>query len=475
MMKKISVFLALALTIGCMPEKKNSVLSGKVSESPDDKLTINLPIDGKFFAGNNQEINLESNGTYNTEIPSETTGLVSLFSHFTPAYLFSDNQETFTVDFQGENVTYDSKNEKISQLFSELELFANVRSTVDAEKHLDLESKIKYYSELLQSRKKTLDKARKDLQLSNKGYEKLKNMLELKVADLQSADFFFTFRLFYEKTPEKRSEFVTTYLKSWEELHQKAFNNPDFSAYGGQVAFISRHKMLQDIKKTGNLQFGSGEKPYFISEIDFIRTNLPKNLIEFAWANAMYEGIMQGKFEKDWITNFEEFKSQYPESKIIIPLSSYVDKIVEYHKEDKSFVADFVEGYENINTLDELFSKYEGKVLYVDIWATWCVPCRKELQFSKENHHILEEMGVVPIYLSIDQNNADEQWKSMVKNLKLSGVHIRANDKLKEELGEFVNAIPYYIIVDKKGKIHVKPAKRPSDKQELFNQLKTYL
>ncbi|MDO4781726.1 MAG: TlpA disulfide reductase family protein [Capnocytophaga felis] len=476
MMKKISVFFALVMAIACStPEKKNNLLSGKVSGSANGKLLINLPVEGKYFVGNNQEISIQPDGSYSTEIPTETTGMILLFNHLTPAYLFADKQGEYVVDFQGEMVTYDSKNEKILRLFNDLGLLDDVRSTVDVEQHIDLESKTKYYSELLQRRKEVLEKAREELEISDVAYQKLKNLLELKVADLQSADFFFTFRLFYEQNPEKNKEFADIYLNTWEETYKKAFENSDFSAYDGQIAFLSRYKMLQDIKNTGTLQFILSDKPYFIQEIDFFRANLPQNLVEYAWANTMYEGVMQGKFEKDWITNFDEFKTQFPNSKLIDLLVPYINKVVEYHSNDKGFAVNFVENYENINTLDELFAKYKGKVLYIDFWATWCVPCRKELQYSKENHHTLEEMGVVPIYLSIDQDNADNQWKTMIKNLKLEGIHIRANATLQKELSQFVKAIPHYIIVGKDGKIKEKAAKRPSDKQELFDQLKKYL
>ncbi|GIM51132.1 hypothetical protein CAPN004_01620 [Capnocytophaga cynodegmi] len=475
-MKKISILLAFAMVVGCgTPDKKGNLLSGKVSGEANNNLSVNLPIDGKYFAGNNQQINIKKDGSYSAEIPEGTIGMAFLQNHFVPAYLFVDKQEQYVVDFQGEEVTYDSDNQKMFQLFNDLELFADVRSTVDVEKHTDLESKTKYYSELLQQRKEILDKTREELQLSEVAYEKLKNLVALKVADLQSADFFFTFRLFYEQTPEKNKEFADVYLNSWEEIYEKAFQNPDLSAYDGQTAFLSRYRMLQDIKNTGTLKFELSDKPYFIREIDFFRTNLPQNLVEYAWANTMYEGLMQGNFEKEWIANFEEFKTQFPSSKLTDLLIPYVNKVVEYHSSEKGFSVNFVENYQNINSLGELFAKYQGKVLYIDIWATWCVPCRKELQYSKENHSTLETMGVIPIYLSIDKNSSDNQWKTMIKNLKLEGVHIRASEALQKELGEFVKAIPHYIIVGKDGKIKEKSAKRPSDKQDLFDQLNKYL
>ncbi|MFJ1430037.1 TlpA family protein disulfide reductase [Capnocytophaga canimorsus] len=475
-MKKISILLAFAMVVGCgTPDKKGNLLSGKVSGEANNNLSVNLPIDGKYFAGNNQEISIKKDGSYSVEIPEEVIGMAFLHNHFVPAYLFVDKQEQYVVDFQGEEVTYDSDNQKMFQLLNDLELFADVRSTVDVEKHTDLESKTKYYSELLQQRKEILDKAREELQLSEVAYEKLKNLVALKVVDLQSADFFFTFRLFYEQTPEKNKEFADVYLNSWEEIYQKAFQNSDLSAYDGQTAFLSRYRILQDIKNTGTLQFESSEKPYFIREIDFFRANLPQNVVEYAWANTMYEGLMQGNFEKEWIANFEEFKAQFPSSKLTDLLIPYVNKVVEYHNSEKGFSVNFVENYQNINSLDELFAKYQGKVLYIDIWATWCVPCRKELQYSKENHSTLETLGVIPVYLSIDKNSADNQWKTMIKNLKLEGVHIRANEALQKQLGEFVRAIPHYIIVGKDAKIKEKTAKRPSDKNQLFEQLKNYL
>ncbi|MDO5106211.1 TlpA disulfide reductase family protein [Capnocytophaga sp.] len=473
-MKKISLFLTTICIIGCAtPEKKNAMLSGKISQASENKVVMNLPIDGKIFIGNNQEITVNPDGTYQTEIPAGTEGIISLYNHFSPAYLLG-GQENYTVDFQGNRAFYDTQSEKIFRLFSELNLFSESRSVVDVKKYPDFESKNKYYAELLESGKKRITEAKKELSLSEKQYQTLNNLFEIRVADLQSTDFFFSFRTFFEQNPEKSTEFAETYLKKWEEIYENAFKNPNFFTYEGTPAFISRYKLLKDIKNTGQLQFGMNTKPYFVTETDFIRANLPAHLVEFAWANAMYEGIMQGKFEKEWITNFDEFKSQFPESKLIPILNPFIEKVVEYNREDNSFAVNFVDDYQNINTLEQLFAKYPGKVLYIDVWATWCVPCRAELQHSKENHHILEEMGVLPVYLSIDNDNADEGWKSMVKKLQLEGVHLRANSQLKEKL-DFMKAVPYYLIVGKDGKIKINPAKRPSDKQELFNQLKMYL
>lgn len=473
-MKRIIVFLfSIFVVISCKSKVEESQLSGNVINPSDTKVVINLPIDGKFFEGNNVDVPIDNEGNYSLSMTNEVDGLITITNHFSRAFIFSFSKKKYVVNFDNEKVIYDTDEQKIVDLLEKLGLLSDTHNAVDAERYTDIESKNKYYSDLLTEKLKLLDIARKDLVLSDSVYEKLKNLVLLKIADFQSTDYFFTFRLFYENTPEKKNEFLQNYLSKWEEIYQVSFQNPEFSAYNEQSTFLSRYKMMYDIKQTGSLQFGTSAEPYFISEINFFRNNLPPNLLEYAWANMVYQGVSQQQFEREWIDNFEEFKRQFPESKLINLLKPYIDQIIAYNDNSEKS-ADFVENYQQINSLEELFQQFQGKTLYIDLWATWCVPCRKELQYSKENHHILEEMGVVSIYLSIDRDNADDAWKELVKNLELKGLHLRANSLLSKEISDIVEEIPYYIIVGKDGK-KVWKAKRPSDKRELFEQLKLYL
>ncbi len=473
-MKLISYFLLLLLVTNCSIKDEKSTLSGSVKNNSDTKITINLPVDGKFFLGNNVEIVPNAEGVYNFTFPEKSEGIASVRNHFNVGFLIVEPNKQYSVSFDEENVVYDAESEKKSLLMEKIGLFDNARDFVDPQKNPDFESKNRFYSEMFANSVKILDESLKNKEISKETYQKIKNLLALKIADFKSTDYFFTFRMNYEATPEKHAEFAQIYLKAWQELYDEAFKNPDFSAYSGQTAFLLRYSMMQDIKRTGTLQFKRTETPYYITQIQFLKENLPPQLLEFAWANMMISGLSEEKYETEWIDNFEDFKKQFPESKLIETLNSYIEKVKAYHSGNKKPIS-FVEGYENINSLDELFSKLKGKVIYVDLWATWCVPCRKELQHSKENHETLETMEVTSVYLSLDNDQADETWKEMIQNLQLEGVHLRANATLKKEIDKFVRSIPHYIIVGKDGKIKVENAKRPSDKQELFDQLKAFL
>ena len=105
-------------------------------------------------------------------------------------------------------------------------------------------------------------------------------------------------------------------------------------------------------------------------------------------------------------------------------------------------------------------SRYRGKYVYVDMWASWCVPCIKEIPHLKALEKNLQNKDVV--FLSISIDNKDEAWKKKVSALGLHGeLLINKDNKLAESLN--VRGIPFFLIYDKEGKLYMYNAYRPSD------------
>ena len=118
--------------------------------------------------------------------------------------------------------------------------------------------------------------------------------------------------------------------------------------------------------------------------------------------------------------------------------------------------------------LNEIFSKYKGKVMYVDFWASWCMPCRSEMPNAAELKKQLSGKEVVFVYLGY--RDTEKAWLKAREDLDIQGEHYLLNNKLIEEAEEAFNisGIPHYVIIDKAGNIVNKRAGRPG---QVYQQL----
>lgn len=120
------------------------------------------------------------------------------------------------------------------------------------------------------------------------------------------------------------------------------------------------------------------------------------------------------------------------------------------------------EQYTN-TTFEDILTKYEGKVIYLDFWASWCGPCKKEMPYSHKLQETFLGKDVVFLYMSSDKNASP--WVSAVDRLNLTGEHYRSSYSVKQEYAMRFNVryIPRYVLINKKGKVVDDNAKRPSN------------
>lgn len=109
---------------------------------------------------------------------------------------------------------------------------------------------------------------------------------------------------------------------------------------------------------------------------------------------------------------------------------------------------------------------FKGKVIYVDFWASWCMPCRRQFPASKELHARFskkEAKQVVFLYISLDKSEAD--WKRGLEQNDIEGVRTYSPSNWSSEMAQYyrINSIPRYMIINKKGEVVDPNAKRPSE------------
>ncbi len=106
-------------------------------------------------------------------------------------------------------------------------------------------------------------------------------------------------------------------------------------------------------------------------------------------------------------------------------------------------------------------ANFKGKYVYIDIWATWCVPCIREFPKLKE---LEEEFGDEIAFVSISIDIKKEKWHKYVKENELTGIQILSQGGSKAEIMDpyMIQAIPRFIMVDPEGNLVDADASKPS-------------
>jgi thiol-disulfide isomerase/thioredoxin len=205
--------------------------------------------------------------------------------------------------------------------------------------------------------------------------------------------------------------------------------------------------------------------------IDDSKKYFTGNVFEYFWAFFMHDQLFAlGTRDEEVITLFEQFQKEYPNSQYSKYIKPYVDNVVKYHQIIKNPFGEeikFLENYENVNTLEDAIKTLKGKAIYVDVWASWCGPCKAEFAHNAELKKVLDEKDISILYISIDDDTRNAQWLNDIKYYNLAGTHIRVNKLFDSDLRRLFDkngglAIPWYILIDKDGNILDLDAGSPS-------------
>lgn len=131
--------------------------------------------------------------------------------------------------------------------------------------------------------------------------------------------------------------------------------------------------------------------------------------------------------------------------------------------------------YENYaggtTSLDDL----KGDYIYIDVWATWCGPCKAEIPFLKKVEQQYHGRNIEFVSISIDDKKDHGKWKKMVADKELAGTQLFADNNWESKFIQdyMIKGIPRFILIDPSGAIVDSNAPRPSNGQliKLFDEL----
>lgn len=133
---------------------------------------------------------------------------------------------------------------------------------------------------------------------------------------------------------------------------------------------------------------------------------------------------------------------------------------------------DFV-NYENYKGGFTSLKDLLGKYVYVDVWATWCGPCKREIPFLQELEEEFHGKNIAFVSISVDSGRgykgnskelAKEGWKKMIKEKEMGGLQLFSDKDFQSDfVSEYkINGIPRFILIDPQGNVVNANASRPS-------------
>lgn len=124
-------------------------------------------------------------------------------------------------------------------------------------------------------------------------------------------------------------------------------------------------------------------------------------------------------------------------------------------------LADLTDGEDIFNKIVE---PYRGRYIYLDVWGTWCAPCKQMMTFVPQMKEQLKDFDIVYLYLC--NRSSEESWKTAISRFHLTGencIHYNLPDNQQSALECYigVGGYPTYKLVMPNGKLLPTQAPRP--------------
>lgn len=106
--------------------------------------------------------------------------------------------------------------------------------------------------------------------------------------------------------------------------------------------------------------------------------------------------------------------------------------------------------------LQKILQQFKGKIVLLDVWGTWCAPCKEALKHSTEEYARLSKYDIAYVYLA--NNSPRDSWENVIKMYNVSGenvAHYNLPQEQQTAIERFLNVqhYPTYKLFDREGNL----------------------
>ena len=499
-MKPIKTIIFLFLMTGSIQSYAQFKLSGKIDGyTGKEILKVNIPVVYGFNRENSIEIPIDKNGNFSIIVPLtekkfgdlifEKTFYTYLLSPGKSLTLLCKKKDSTVLTISGtainENQLMTSVNLRKQPFFMQKDKsFNDSLNSINAIEEKVIKPWMSIRDQRIKAVKSSIiSEQDKTLIIAEIKYNAINNLSYIKynIPDRKVANDFYLYLYDpLQTTPEvfpAGPEYYTFARHYLGYLGPKAIDNKSKKGLTDKE-LLDFYKISYDSANVVERKFG---RPY----LRFMLANntLPLNVNE----QLTYKEIVDVYNDKDLrllepLVN--AYTAKFKTGKLVSDAKSLLAKLKsELASNAKNKEIQIMPNFEKINSIYDVINKLRGKVVYLDVWGTWCGPCKEELKYTPELKARFKDKDVAYVYLDLDDDNLDTQWRAFIITNNMEGLHLRksrqtivpfwkellANSEDKEEY------YPQYFIFDKEGKLVVTKAKRPSGKEELYTQIEQFL